>query len=133
MSVFLDTNTTIYFVEQTPGWGAKVTTRISGCRAAGESLAVSDLVRRECMVGPLKQNDQKRLADFTSFFAAPDMAVLPITPAVCDRAALIRAQYGFKPLDCLHLAAAVEHRCVRFLTNDAPLQKFRDIAVELIV
>ena len=31
------------------------------------------------------------------------MSVLTVSPAVCDRAAQIRAQYGFKPLDSLHL------------------------------
>lgn len=132
MTIFLDANSVIYFVEQPPGWGGKVTARISASRAAGETLAISDLVRMECIVGPLKRNDLAQLADFASFFTAPDMAVLPITAAVCDRAARIRAQYGFKPLDCLHLAAAVEHGCTRFLTNDAPLQKFPDIVVELL-
>lgn len=133
MTAFLDTNVAIYFVEQPPGWGAKVTSRIGVFRAAGEPLAVSDLIRMECIVRPLRMNDQMQLADFVSFFAAPDMKVLSITSAVCDRAARIRAQYGFKPLDSLHLAAAVEHGCTRFLTNDAPLQKFPDIAVELII
>ena len=132
MSVFLDANIVVYFVEQPPGWGAKVTSRISAYRAAGESLALSDLVRMECNVQPLRVNDQMRFQDFANFFTAPDVRVLSITAAVCDRAARIRAQYGFKPLDCLHLAAAVEHGCTRFLTNDAPLQKFPDIVVELI-
>jgi len=132
VSVFLDTNAVVYFVEQPPHWGPKVTARIISFRAAGEQLAVSDLVRMECIVRPLKVNDSKRFADLASFFAAPDVTVLPITPAVCDRAARIRATHGFKPLDSLHLAAAVEHGCTRFLTNDAPLQKFPDIIVELI-
>jgi predicted nucleic acid-binding protein len=48
--------------------------------------------------------------------------VLPVVPTVCDRAARIRAQYGFEPLDDLHLAAAVERGCTRFLGNDAKLK-----------
>jgi predicted nucleic acid-binding protein len=55
-----------------------------------------------------------------------------MVPAACDRAARIRAQYGFKPLDALHLAAAVEHGCTRFLGNDAKLKRFPDIVVELL-
>jgi predicted nucleic acid-binding protein len=58
--------------------------------------------------------------------------VLPVPPVVCDRAARIRAQYGFKPLDSLHLAAAVEHRCTLFLTRDARLKRFTDVAVEIL-
>ncbi len=131
--VFLDANPVIYLVEQTPNWGAKAAARIAAFRSAGEQLAVSDLVRMESAVGPLKANDPVRLGDFVTFFAAPYVTVLPITAGVCDRAARIRAQYRFKPLDSLHLAAAVEHGCARFLTNDAALKNFPDIVVELLV
>ncbi|MGA7497455.1 MAG: PIN domain-containing protein, partial [Isosphaeraceae bacterium] len=67
-----------------------------------------------------------------TFFSSPDLNVLPVSPAVCDRAARIRAEYGFKPLDSLHLAAAVEHGCTRFLSNDAQLKRFPDILVEIL-
>ena len=130
--VFLDSNPVIYFVEQPSPWGPAVTARIAALRAANERLAISDLVRMECLVGPLQANDLERLADFTTFFSAPDVEVLAITPVVCDRAARIRAQYRFKPLDSLHLAAAVERGCTRFLTQDANLKKFPDIPVEIL-
>lgn len=55
--VFLDTSALIYFVEQSPLWGAKATAKIGTYLAAGERLALSDLVRMECQVGPLKSND----------------------------------------------------------------------------
>jgi predicted nucleic acid-binding protein len=94
--VFLDSSPVIYFVERTPRWGAKVAARIAALRGAGAQLVVSDLVRMETAIGPLKANDPTRLADFATFFAAPHVTVLPITATVCDRAARIRAQYGFK-------------------------------------
>jgi uncharacterized protein len=100
--------------------------------ANGERLAVSDLVRMECQVGPLKANDAVLLAKYATFFASPDLEVLSVSPAVCDRAARIRAQYGFKPLDSLHLAAAVEHGCTFFLTRDAQLKRFPGVAVEIL-
>jgi uncharacterized protein len=130
--IFLDTNPVIYFVEQPPVWGAIATARIAGLRAAGDRLAVSDLVRMECQVGPLKTGDATRLSDFATFFASPDVRVLPITGAVCDRAARIRAAHNLKPLDSLHLATAVEHGCDVFLTADARLARFPDITVEVL-
>ena len=132
VAVFLDTSPVVYFVEQPPVWGAKATMLIAAVRAAGEQFAVSDLVRMEALVGPLRSNDTQLVADFQSFFAASDVPVLPITAAVCDRAARIRAQYGFRPLDSLHLAAAVDHQCTRFLTNDLALSNFSDIQVEIL-
>jgi predicted nucleic acid-binding protein len=37
-----------------------------------------------------------------------------------------------KPLDSLHLAAAVEHRCTLFLTGDVQLKRFPEIPVEIL-
>ncbi len=88
---------------------------------------VSDLVRMECLVGPLKHNDFAREANFVRFFQEPANTVVGISSAICDRAAKIRADYGFKPLDALHLATAVDSGCHRFLTNDRRLGRFKDV------
>jgi len=130
--VFLDTCPVIYFVEQPPLWGPKASACLAVLRAAGDQFAVSDLVRMECLVGPLKSGDSIVLSNFQAFFTGPGVLVLPITAAVCDRAAAIRANHGFKPLDSLHLAAAAEHGCQLFLTNDARLSSFPDIPVEVL-
>jgi predicted nucleic acid-binding protein len=106
--------------------------RLASLQAAGDGVAVNDLVRMECRVEPLRAGDARRLARFDGFFAQPDVQVLPLTTAVVDRATLIRAQHGFKALDCIHLATAVEYGCDRFLTNDAQLSRFPDITVELL-
>ena len=66
------------------------------------------------------------IADLSSEF------VWPLTAAVCERAARVRATHGFRPLDALHLAAAVEHGCGLFLINDAQLVRFPDIPVEVL-
>ena len=128
--VFLDACPVIYLVEQPPVWGMKAKARILTLLAAGEQFAVTDIVRMECLVGPLKKADARVESDFRTFFTSPDVRVLPITAAVCERAARIRATQGFKPLDSLHLAAAVEHGCTLFLTNDVRLSSFADIAIE---
>ena len=116
MIVFLDTNVVIYFVEQPTTWGPKAYTRLAALLSAGHTFGLSDLVRMECRVGPLRSGNPVRLNDFAVFFAGPDVQVFPVTAAVCDWAAGIRASLGFKPLDSLHLAAAVENGCGLFLT-----------------
>jgi len=69
--VFLDTAPVIYFVEQHPVWGPKAASRLSALQAAGEVLAVSDLVRMECLVKPLKLGDTALVADFVTLFTRP--------------------------------------------------------------
>jgi len=86
----------------------------------------------ECLVGPLKSNNTAVQASFHAFFARFDVRVVAITAAVCDRAARIRAAHGFKPMDSLQLAAAVEHGANVFLTADARLSSFTDLTVEIL-
>jgi uncharacterized protein len=119
--VYLDTNCIIYFVENHPVWCPKVIARISAFRSVGDELAVGDLARAECLVGPFKKADAGLEARYRSFFGDPEIQVLGITAAACERAARIRAASPFKLPDALHLATAIEHGCGLFLTNDAHL------------
>ena len=133
MIVYLDSNIVIYFIEKHSTQGPKVTTRLSAAHAAGDALAVSDLTRMECQVGPLKFGKTGLLADFTAFFQLPTVMVLTVTAAAFDRAARVRATWGFSAWDLsFYLATAVEHGCGLFLTNDARLARFTDVPVEIL-
>lgn len=134
MTVYLDTNCLIYLVEQNPVWGPKVVNRLAVLRQAGDGIATSDLSRTECLAHPFSKGDAALVADYLAFFGGPQVEMLPLTAAVCDRAAQIRAASGFKLKvpDCLHLAASVEHGCRLFLTNDADLVRCPLIPVEVL-
>lgn len=132
MIVCLDTNIMIYLIEQPPVWGPRAASHLAGLRSAGAQLAVSDLTRMECRVGPLRTKNATLLAQYDHVFTAPDQLVLPLTGQVCDRAAVIRADYGFSTPDALNLAAAVEASCAAFLTNDARLSRFPALTVEVL-
>jgi predicted nucleic acid-binding protein len=105
---------------------------MAALRAAGDGAAFSDLTRLECRVKPLKLGATVTLADFDAFFTRPDVRLVPISTAVFDRATVIRATHNFKLGDALHLAAAAEAGCDRFLTNDTRLSAFSDIPVEVL-
>lgn len=132
MSVFLDSNIVIYLIERTPNQGLAAANYVQSIISQGLRLIVSDLVRMECRVRPLRLNDCITLSAFDGYFNSEEIDIVPITTAVCDRAAGIRAQYRFSPMDSLHLAAAVEHGCQRFLTHDLRLQSFSDISIEVL-
>jgi predicted nucleic acid-binding protein len=132
MIVFLDSNIVIYAVEDPPTFGARATARLGALRAAGDSFMVSDLTRMECLVGPLRSGDAALAFQFHALFAAAGVQVVPITAAVCERAALIRATMRFKPMDSLQLGSAVTHGANRFLTNDTRLNAFTGLTVEVL-
>jgi predicted nucleic acid-binding protein len=130
--VSLDANIVIYLVEHNPVWEPKATARITALLAAGESLGTSDATRLECLVQPLRSGDAGVLSDYATFFASPLIEMLPVTVAIWERAARLRATYNFKPLDSIHLATAIIHGCSRFLTNDTQLSICTDIVVEFL-
>ncbi len=71
MTVCLDADCVIYFVEQNPVWGPRVTARLAVLRAAGNDIAVSDLARTECLARPLAQGNSAVIADYQAFFGDP--------------------------------------------------------------
>jgi len=132
MIVCLDTNIVIYYVERDPDWKPKVDARLRRILAAGDKLAVSDAARLECFVGPFQSGDTAVLADYRKFLGSPGIQMLPATPSVWERAALIRAGHKLQALDSIHLASAIEHGCGLFLTADAKLARCIEIAVEVL-
>jgi uncharacterized protein len=135
MTVYLDANCIIYLVELNPTWGPKVLARVADLRSAGNRIAVGDLARTECLAQPFLKGNVAVIADFQAFFSNSSVDVLPLTAAVCERAAQIRAAslFRLKVPDCLHLATAIEHGCDLFLTNDVDLQRCTQIAVEILL
>jgi len=106
---------------------------LAAAQSAGDTLAVSDLARSECLLGPLNDGDAAVLADYQRFFSSSAVEMPPMTAAVCERAAEIRVASALKIklADALHLAAALEHGCGLFLTNDGPLIGCAAIPIEV--
>lgn len=112
--IYVDACIVIYAFENHANHGPQVRAAISGVAAGG--LAISPLVKLECLVGPmrsgnlvLQQHYERGLAQF---------ALLELGDEVFVRAAALRARFGLKTPDALHLAAAQHHRCEALWTND---------------
>ncbi len=134
MMICLDANCVIYLIERNPVWGPKVVARVAAATVAGDTVAVCDLARSECLIGPLKNGNAAVLAEYQRFFSSATVRMLPLTAAVCERAAELRVAslLKIKLPDALHLAAAIEHGCGLFLTNDAQLARCTAIPVEVL-
>lgn len=114
--IYLDACLLIYFVEEHPRWGKEVAAGIAG---SGDRFAISPLVKCECLIGPLRRNDFETERLFQEVFAEFD--VLDMPESVYLQAARLRASFGVKTPDALHLACAQHHRCREFWTNDERL------------
>ncbi|MCI0418614.1 MAG: PIN domain-containing protein [Acidobacteria bacterium] len=127
--IYLDTPTVIYSVEQVPLLGAAVDARISDPSVI---RIISELTRMECRVKPLRLRNTGLLQDFDDYFLQTVSEIVSLSRQVVDRATEIRAEYGFRTPDSLHLAAALEAACDTFLTNDHRLNRFKDIRIDLV-
>jgi predicted nucleic acid-binding protein len=127
--LYLDAAPVLYTVEQVALYAAAVDTRLS---AADVVQVASDLTRLECRVKPLRDGNRELLKDYDDYFEGAVAEIIALSREVMDRATGIRAEYGFKTPDAIHLAAAVISGCDVFLTNDHRLDRFSDIAVEVV-
>lgn len=132
MKIYLDSVILVYYLDHVGAFQVRAANRLGALYAVGDTVAVSDLVRMECRMDPIRAGDTARLARFDGFFSRPDVQKVPITTGVFDRATQIRAVHGYKSIDSINLAAAVEGGCHTFLTNDLQLRGFPDVTVEIL-
>ena len=118
---YLDSCVVIYLVEGLAPVSLAVNEAIRHQAADQGQIAISDLTRLECRVGPLRNGDLKTLALYDSFFESSDLVHLPIDPRVFDLATELRAKNRLKTPDALHLATALIFDCAEFWTNDRRL------------
>jgi uncharacterized protein len=143
MLYYLDTMIIIYAVEGNPADQQRALNHIGLLEHAGHRFVISELSRTECLVQVMGSGAGQRLSDFFRYFHNPNLRTVALSTAAYARAAAIRGacyyptnpgarprRYGLP--DALHLAAAIESGCDRFLTNDAQLANFPDIVVEVL-
>ncbi len=127
--IYLDSAPLIYLVENVAPYAAALMTRLA---APNTFQVCSELTRLECRVKPIRDSEPALLAAFDSYFANIITLVLPLSRQTIDQATELRARYGLKMPDALHLAAAISAGCDLFLTNDPRLKHCTEIAIEMV-
>jgi predicted nucleic acid-binding protein len=127
--IYLDSCLLIYLTENHARWGDAVARAMAGAEQA--QFAISPLVKCECLVGPIKRGDPVLQRDYTDLFKLFDL--LPLPEQVYLQAAQLRARFGLRTPDALHLSCAQHHRCDALWTNDDRLtQASRGLALDVL-
>ncbi len=130
MLVYPDTCVLIYLIEEHPSLAPQVESAI---RAAPTlCFALSELLRLECRVSPMKQGDFALLAKFDRFFSNATHIFIPASRQVFNLATEFRVQHQLKTPDALHLAFAIHAGCDAFWTNDRHLEKAASGRIKLL-
>lgn len=112
--IYLDACLLIYAVENHPVWAEPLQRRLVAEREAG--FAISALTKLECLVKPIKTGDLALQRRYESAFEQLEPLAMPET--VYLHAAQLRARFGLKTPDALHLACAQHHGCQALWTHD---------------
>ena len=115
--IYLDSCIVIYALESVDATGARARELLS---ATGLQFAVSGLVVHEALVGPLRDRDERRLADYRDLFDELEMIDIGL-PEFLHAARLRAANRGLRTPDALHIAAAQLADCTELWTNDKRL------------
>ena len=111
--IYLDSCIAIYLVEEHPAYCAVIEEALAGLKGI---VCYSPLTELECLVLPLRLKRHDLVAKFSSFFALNMPLAIP--DSVYREATGLRAEFGLKTPDALHLATARFHDCSEFWTND---------------
>ena len=124
----LDTNIFIYFLQNHPrygGWCASLFDRIE----RGHNPAVTSTVTLlELLVQPYREQKEElaqKIFALTSTY--PKIEWVPVSLALADRAAELRARYRLSTPDAIQLATAIGHKATRFYGNDLSLRRVKEI------
>lgn len=127
--IYVDTCLVVYAFEDHPVWGAKAREALAAVPAG--CLAISSLVKLECLVAPLRTNNLTLQSHYERGLA--HFSLLALTDEVFMRAAELRARFSLRTSDALHLAAAQCHGCEALWTNDNRLaQASRGLAQQVL-
>ncbi len=117
--IYLDSCLLIYLIEHHPQWGEAVAKAMAKTPEA--RFGISPLVKCECLVGPLKRGDPVLEQAYLDLFER--FLWLDMPESVYLRAAQLRARFGIRTPDALHLASAQHHGCESLWTNDDRLAR----------
>ena len=87
----------------------------------------------EILTGVFARGDELRARRYRDLFDSTEgIAVLDVDRAVGEGAARLRARYGLRTPDAIHLATAVAARASAFVTTDRRLARVRELDVRVL-
>ena len=131
-SVYLDTSGFIYSVERIEPYGELLEPMWRQAQSGQFTIVSSDLVVLETLVKPLRDGDKIVETLFRSLFDAIEVNLIPVTRALWEEAAILRAETGLKTPDAIHAATALRAQCALFVTNDDDFRRVEGLPAVIL-
>lgn len=129
--VGLDSLVFIYYIEAHPNYGPLVLALFQTRIQPGLNVSVSSVVSlAEVLVKPFELGRADLVRQYRDLLTGlPHLQLVPITPAISESAADLRARYKLRLPDAFQIAAALDRGASYFVTNDTKLRKVTELTV----
>jgi predicted nucleic acid-binding protein len=131
--VYVDTCSLIYAVERIEPYFSASVSLWAALSAGRQAVLTSELALLEVLVKPLRIGDAALVALYRNvLLGTAGLTCLPVSLAVLQAAAELRARFNLKTPDAIHAATALEAGSVMFVTNDSAFRRVPGLNVEVL-
>ena len=128
--IYLDANPYIYMFEGVETYRTRMVELLSVIDRQDIAVIASELLFTEILPRPVKDGRQERVERYLDLLRnTPRIELVPVDPSVILRSVHLRAEFGLRSMDALHLATALVHGCETFITNDQRLARVNVLRV----
>jgi predicted nucleic acid-binding protein len=135
MTIFLDANIIIYRVEAVDPFNQHLLAIVQELVALHPDarFAVSRLSMLECLVKPIREQNNPDIERYRAFFSSTGLQIIEINALAIETATLLRARHGLRTPNAIQAASALSIKGpVTFLTGDKQLKKIPELNVQLV-
>jgi predicted nucleic acid-binding protein len=131
--VALDTAPLIYFLEASPRYASIVNPFFQAVDRGTIRIVTSTITLIEVLVHPLRMGNAGIAQQYrTALLNATGVSVLPLSPAIAEVAARLRADYEIGTPDAIQLATAISTGARALFTNDARIPRSTGVKILLV-
>lgn len=131
MRLYLDANAIIYAIEGAHPFRDAVLDWTGKARlVANGRILTSRLSRLECRSKPLGAGDTRLLTLYDELFGL--LQVIELREDLVEQATALRARFGLRSADAIHLTTALVEKADVFLTGDKRLARCTDVNVVVL-
>ena len=129
----LDAGPWILWIEQNPAFLPVVGPIFREIEEGRATAVTSVMTVLEVLTGAMRREDDVLVRRYESLFSeSAGLVVLDIDIDIARRAAGLRARYGVRTADAIHLATALAAGASAFVTTDRRLARVKEIEVRVL-
>jgi predicted nucleic acid-binding protein len=119
VSVLIDTNPIIYYLENHPALAARYQPLFTAAAQGRNELVISTITLAEVLGGPARTNNEVLLERYEQELSSnSSWRIREVDSAIAVQAARLRARYRLKLPDAIQLATALSEGCYALVTHD---------------